>query len=243
MSSYLEKKAQLISLLGLKTKKQTKKPSKCYRELEPSIMQICLGLSEKGQVLRMFAWWADPGQMLMDGWTETTVGHSRSGWEGRLFQPVNNRLLNIIPATECHCPSHRACLGVTDVKTSPASLPTEAVTWNTHAFPISFGKAGGAHVLPSPFPALAPWPPRSPWNMGAPTRTRWSHGGQGYISISLQHPFQACELQTQGLAWTRCQRQGAFPLTLNPDPIRSTQKLLISLQDLPELLACDSRIV
>lgn len=67
MSSYLEKKAQLISLLGLKTKKQTKKPSKCYGELEPSIMQICLGLSEKGQVLRMFAWWADPGQMLMDG--------------------------------------------------------------------------------------------------------------------------------------------------------------------------------
>lgn len=82
------------------------------------------------------------------------VGTFKSGWEGRLFLPVNNRLLNIIPATECHCPSHRACLGVTDVKTPPASLPTEAVTWNTHAFSYFLQKGRWspcpAMSLPSP---------------------------------------------------------------------------------------------
>ena len=38
-------------------------------------------------------------------------------------------VLFMVTVTECHCPSHRDCFGVTDVRIPPASLPTEAVTF------------------------------------------------------------------------------------------------------------------
>lgn len=47
---------------------------------------------------------------------------------------VGTKATNAIPVTECHCPSHRDCLGVTDVEVPPASLFIEAVTWNTDTF-------------------------------------------------------------------------------------------------------------
>lgn len=59
-----------------------------------------------------------------------------SGWTEDAFEKFKHRskdfpgpkVTSVLPATECHCPSHRDCFGVIDVKVPPASLSIEAVT-------------------------------------------------------------------------------------------------------------------
>lgn len=175
---------------------------------------------ENGDVF-MLTWWAHGS-----GTKGSELWRFKSRWKARLFQCMNNRLVDIIPVTECHCPSHRDRFGVTDVKISPASLSTEAVTWNTHALSYFIESAGGANFpCHLPFPTLA-------------TLTGQQHcRGRSLLPLA-DHTGKACgwrggrqsSSKPRALSEAAAQ-QGCLPCQSEPSPPCPTQRLLISIQD------------
>lgn len=84
LTSEPKSKSQCFTTLKINTAYQlaglqTKTVSVCYGELEAAAMNYVNTLGAgNGHILTMLSWWADPGQTLMDRWTEAAFGIFKS---------------------------------------------------------------------------------------------------------------------------------------------------------------------